>query len=227
MAGNNLSALWQLIGAQQGIGALDKAHNDAIGRFDTNYYDPFTKAYGGAPQLVADAYGLGGSAGTQRARDAFTTSPGYGFSFDEGLKALDRSAAARGMLGSGNQQQDLLKFGQGIANQEYGKWLTGLGGIADAAFGAAQGQTGRQGTLAGLDMQNGQGQANLWGNVGNNLSQPYQPQPQQGSGIGGAIAGGLQLGGNLLGGPLGGAVGDVTGRLLQGSGFLGGRYFSR
>lgn len=222
MADNNLSALWQLISAQNGIGALNQAHDQAIGRFDTNYYDPFTKAYGGAPQLIADAYGLGGAEGVQRAQSAFNTSPGYQFAFDQGVKGLDRSAAARGMLGSGNQQQDLVKFGQGIANQEYGKWLSGLGGIADAAFGAAQGQTGRQGTLAGLDMSAGQGAANIWGNVGNNLSDLYQPKPQQGSGIGSAIEGGLQLGGALLGGPLGGAAGKFLSKPL---GALGMKYW--
>ncbi len=199
MANNNLAGLWQLIGAGNATGALDKAHGDAIGRFGQNYYDPFTKAYAGAPGLVADAYGLGGAEGTQRAQSAFQAGPGYQFALDQGTQALDRSAASRGMLGSGNQQQDLLKFGQGLANQEYGSWLSGLGGIADAAFGAAQGQTGRQGTLAGIDMSRGQGAANVWGNLGNNLSDLYQPKQQQGSGIGGAIAGGLKLGGGLLG----------------------------
>lgn len=216
MPDNNLSALWSLIGAQQGLGALSGAHDQAIGRFDTNYYDPFTRAYAGAPGLIADAYGLGGTAGTQRARGAFQAGPGYQFALDQGTQALDRSAASRGMLGSGNQQQDLLRFGQGLANQEYGKWLAGLGGIADAGMNAAQGQTGRQGTLAGIDMQQGLGAANLWGGVGRSLSDLYQPQPQQGSGIGGAIAGGLRLGGNLLGSYLGGPAGGAAGGGLAG-----------
>lgn len=200
MANNSLSALWSLIGAQQGLGALNTAHDQAVGRFGENYFDPFTRAYAGAPQMVADAYGLGGTAGTDRAQTAFRTSPGYQFAFDQGLQALDRSAASRGMLNSGNQQQDLMKFGQGLADQEYQNWLKGLGGIADAGFGAAQGQTGRQGTLAGLDMRSGEGAANIWGNVGRSLADLYQPQPQQQSGLSSAIAGGLNLGGALLGG---------------------------
>lgn len=200
MADNSLSALASLIGAQQSLGALGQGYGNATKRFDTNYYDPFTKAYAGAPGAIADAYGLGGAEGTQRAQEAFRVSPGYQFARDQGLEALNRTAASRGMLASGNNTQDILKFSQGLADQEYGKYLTGLGSLADAGFSAAQGQTGRQGSLAGLDMGYGTGAANIWQNTGNTLADLYKPKQQVGGGIGSAIAGGLQLGGSLLGG---------------------------
>lgn len=230
MPDNSTSALWSLIGAQNALGALGPAYEKAQSRYATDYYQPFADAYAGAPKAIADAYGLGGPEGTQRAQAAFQASPGYQFQLDQGLEALNRSAASRGMLASGNNSQDLMRFGQGLANQEYGKYLTGLGSLADAGMGAAQGQTGRAGSLAGLDMGYGTGQANIWTGLGNTLADLYQPkQQQQSSGIGSAIAGGLQLGGSLLGstGPLSGLAGDITGRLFQGSGLLGGKYFSR
>jgi len=45
--------------------------------------------------------------------------PGYAFRFKEGLKAVDRSAAARGGLLGGNQIRGLVDYGQGSASQEY------------------------------------------------------------------------------------------------------------
>lgn len=49
----------------------------------------------------------------------FQADPGYGFRFDQGQKALERSAAARGGLISGNTGGALQQFGQGMASQEY------------------------------------------------------------------------------------------------------------
>ena len=48
-----------------------------------------------------------------------TQDPGYAFRFQQGQKALERSAAARGGLISGNTGGALQQFGQGLASQEY------------------------------------------------------------------------------------------------------------
>lgn len=53
----------------------------------------------------------------------FQASPGYQFSFDQGVQARDRSAAARGRLNSGAQDKALTRYGQGMANQEYDNFL--------------------------------------------------------------------------------------------------------
>ena len=52
--------------------------------------------------------------------DTYQNDPGVGFRFREGLKALDRSAAARGGLLGGNQLRGVTQFGQELASQEYG-----------------------------------------------------------------------------------------------------------
>ena len=49
----------------------------------------------------------------------FQADPGYAFRFNQGQKALERSAAARGGLISGNTGGALQQFGQGLASQEY------------------------------------------------------------------------------------------------------------
>lgn len=46
--------------------------------------------------------------------------PGYQWRFDQGRQAVDASAAARGTLRGGNTLADLVKYGQGLASQEYG-----------------------------------------------------------------------------------------------------------
>ena len=45
--------------------------------------------------------------------------PGYGFRMSEGMKALERSAAARGGLLSGSTLKGIERFGQGLASEEY------------------------------------------------------------------------------------------------------------
>ena len=49
----------------------------------------------------------------------FQADPGYGFRLSEGLKALDRSAAARGGLLSGATLKGAQRYGQGLASEEY------------------------------------------------------------------------------------------------------------
>lgn len=48
-----------------------------------------------------------------------TKDPGYQFRMDQGIEALDKSAAARGRLLSGAQQKGLTEYAQGVASQEY------------------------------------------------------------------------------------------------------------
>jgi hypothetical protein len=51
--------------------------------------------------------------------DQFQADPGYQFRMSEGLKALERSAASRGILQSGGTLKDITRFGQDAASQEY------------------------------------------------------------------------------------------------------------
>jgi hypothetical protein len=65
---------------------------------------------------AAAGYGsLGKSFGTEQ----FQQDPGYGFRQAEGMKALERSAAARGNLLSGSTLKGVQRFGQDLASQEY------------------------------------------------------------------------------------------------------------
>jgi hypothetical protein len=49
----------------------------------------------------------------------FQADPGYSFRMSEGIKGLERSAAARGGLLSGGTLKGIQRFGQDMASQEY------------------------------------------------------------------------------------------------------------
>jgi hypothetical protein len=155
-------ALINAIAAQQANTGLQAAHDLGVSRYDKNYYDPWTSAGNNALSMYQNALGLNGASGNQAAQQAFQVSPGYDFQMGQGLQALDRSASAKGFLGSGNAATAATQYGQGLANQEYGNWLQRLGTLQGEGLQAAQGQTGRQGALANIDTWLGSG---LSGNI--------------------------------------------------------------
>lgn len=69
--------------------------------------------------------------------NGFQTSPGYEFARSEGQRAVDGSAAARGMTFSGSTLKAQERFGQGLANQEYGNWLNRVTGLSQTGQNAA------------------------------------------------------------------------------------------
>ena len=58
--------------------------------------------------------------------ESVTSTPGYQFAYNQGLEAVNRTAAAKGQLGSGNRLYDLTKFGQGLASQTYNNTVSQL-----------------------------------------------------------------------------------------------------
>jgi len=63
--------------------------------------------------------GFGKYATAEFGMDKFQADPGYAFRMSEGMKALERSAAARGGLLSGSNLKNTQRFGQDLASQEY------------------------------------------------------------------------------------------------------------
>lgn len=49
----------------------------------------------------------------------YTASPGYDWRFNEGQRAVEGSAASKGLLMSGGNLKDLTRFGQGLAAADY------------------------------------------------------------------------------------------------------------
>jgi hypothetical protein len=65
------------------------------------------------------AAGYGKYATAEFTPEKFQTDPGYAFRMSEGMKALERSAAARGGLLSGATLRGTQRYGQDLASQEY------------------------------------------------------------------------------------------------------------
>lgn len=77
-------------------------------------YEPWRQAGTGALNKL-----IGASDYTKFGMDQFQADPGYAFRLAEGQKAVERSAAARGMQLSGSTLKGLTNYAQGAASQEY------------------------------------------------------------------------------------------------------------
>jgi len=103
--------------------------------------------------------GLGGEDPQQRLSELMS-SPGAQFRFNQGQRALESSAAARGGLFSGATGKALDRYGQEFAATEYGNRLSQLGNVAQRGQSAASGQ-------ANLGANYATNMGNLYTNMGN------------------------------------------------------------
>jgi hypothetical protein len=135
-----------------------------------------------APYREAGVGALAGIKGLLANPSSITSMPDYQFQLNEGTKALQNSAAARGMVYSGSQGKALQKYGNDYAgtklNESYNR-LASLAGIgqqatnASGALGANYANNVGQ-TLTGMGNARGAGtigSANAWGQgIGNVLN---------------------------------------------------------
>jgi len=126
----------------------------------------------------------------------FEADPGYQFRLEQGRQQLDRTLAAKGARFSGPAVKEALRFGQGLASQEYGAaygrfrdWqgnrynrLANLAGLGQSAASNSAGvTTATAGNIAGQGLATGQ-------RVGNLLMQGGAAQAQGYLGAGNAMA---------------------------------------
>jgi hypothetical protein len=125
------------------------------------------------------------SGGPGAAQNFLQMDPGYQFRLSEGMKALDRQAAARGGLISGGALKAAQRYGQDLGSQEFGAAYNRLAGLADVGPRAA-------GVMSGL----GQTYAT---NVGNMMLGQGQTAANAALARGSAYSGGLNQLGYLAG----------------------------
>jgi hypothetical protein len=155
--------------------------------------------------------------------DQFRADPGYAFRMSEGMKGLERSAAARGGLLSGGMLKGIQRFGQDLGSQEYQNAFNRYQTERNAQLNPLQSLAGVGQTTS---QQLGAAGTQMAGNVGNLMT-----------GGAAARASGYVGGANALTGALSGATnmymqGQVMNRLLPqqsggggfGGGFGGGGY---
>ena len=139
------------------------------------------------------------------------TSPSYEFRTGEGIKALERGAAAQSGQLSGRQSKALERYGQEMATLEYDNILRRLGGLVDtgaAAAGLGAQQAVQTGAAQGGILQN---MADLTAQTAGNVSSLNV--------AGGAARESAYLGRQAMGG---GALGGFSNILQSFGGFGGG-----
>lgn len=98
-----------------------------------------------------------------------TTSPGYEFRLGEGMRTVENSAAAKGILQSGGTLKGLMRYGQGVAAEDFNDQFNRQ---ASVAAGGQQVNT----TLGALGAQKAGGIAELFTQGGNAKASGYVGQ---------------------------------------------------
>lgn len=122
-------------------------------------------------------------------KKGFQETPGYAFQLEQGNKAVLNNLSALGMKNSGLAMKELTRFGQGLANQEYGNWLNRLATTA----GLGQQQTNTTNALL----------ANTASNVGQTIQNAGDARASGYIGAGNAWANAFSGASNNIGNALG------------------------
>lgn len=184
------------------VGALDRSGDVQRDIFNkqTELQAPFRNAGIAAQNKLMELLGLGTSVNSPDfgkynkdfGMSDFTTDPGYAFRLKEGLKTLDRTAAARGGVLSGSSIKAAQRYSQDYASNEYNNAFNRYQINRSNALNALQALTGAGQTATNLLSGSAQ-------NYGNQLSDIYQN-------AGNARASGYIGGSNSLNNALGSAL---------------------
>lgn len=185
-----------LIGAGASIYAGSKASkaqqqgaNAAIAE-DRRQYDqtrtdfaPWRTTGASALAKLAGMYGIGDAPGTTATPGTMTgtgdyggffTSPGYQFRRDQGVQAVERSAASRGLLRSGAATKAIARYTDGLASSEYqafGDRLAQIAGFGQSATGstAAAGDASAS-RIGAANIAAGNARASSYANIGSSVN---------------------------------------------------------
>lgn len=122
------------------------------------------KAAGTADPIMGDRAGYGGMLKELMTNpDSFMLSPAAKTQMKYGTENLQRSDAAKGLLGSGNILADIMQFGEGVSSQDFWKQIDQLNLLSGAKTGSppAAGQI-MTGNMAGRN--------NAMSNIGGGLA---------------------------------------------------------
>jgi hypothetical protein len=144
------------------------------------YNEALKKWEAGKAEYEAANPNSGGSGNLLKAftNEDFVKDPGYEFRQQEGNKALERSAAARGGLYSGAALKALDRYNQDYASNEFTNAFNRDAANKARTFSFLSGSAGQGLQAAGAGVNAGQNAANqnsqIQQNLGNNLSNMYQ-----------------------------------------------------
>lgn len=171
--------------------AADQANATQRYQYDQTREDqaPYREAgYNALAQLQAGTQ-PGGRFMTPFSMSQFQQDPGYGFRLSEGLKAIQNSAAARGILSSGATLKGIDRYSQDYASNEYNNAYNRYNTDQTNAYNRLAG-------LSGTGQQANSLVANAGQNMANNISQNQL-------GVGNARASSYIAGGSAINNALG------------------------
>jgi hypothetical protein len=96
----------------------------------------------------------------------YTASPGYQFRLSEGLKGVENSAAAKGILESGGTLAGIDKYSEGLASQDYNDQFNRVMSVANGGQQAAT-------NTAQLGANSANAQGDILGQIGNARASGY------------------------------------------------------
>ena len=130
-------------------------------------YTPYQQAGQLSLQDQQDLLGLNGPDAANAAMAKFQTSPGYQWSLQQGLRATDAGAAARGILNSGATLKGEETFATGLADQEFGNYYNRLANLSSGGLTAATNMAAAGNNLVAQEEGNATGQAGIALGAGN------------------------------------------------------------
>jgi hypothetical protein len=139
---------------------------------------------------VTTAGGGAAPSGYQSAFDNYRNSTGYNFRMNEGMDALNSKFAARGVLNSGAAAKSALSFAQGLASDEYGRYVGALSGQQQIGYGAG-------GALAGVGTNFANTSSNINANTADAIGNGALAKANISNNLTNSIAG---IAGNVIGG---------------------------
>lgn len=166
--------------SREGLALQERMFNRQI-----DLQEPFRQGGMTAQNKILELLGIGGdttgaeygSAAKAFGNDQFQQDPGYAFRQSEGMKALERSASARGGLLSGSALKGIQRFGQDLASQEYQNAFNRYQVERAARLNPLQSMMGSgqsaANTLTGAAGQYGAAGANTLSNIGDTRASGY------------------------------------------------------
>lgn len=172
------------------------------------YYQPYMDAGKGALGDLQNQYKdlLGGNKQNQLGSN-FKEGPGYQFALKQAMDSQGNASARGGMLGTPQDQAEAGRVGEGLAGQEYDKYMQNQMGLYNSGLQGEQGlnQMGYDANTSYANM--------LGSNLGQQSANQFAGQAGQNTarsqGMGNIFSGLGMAAGSMLGGPAGGMAGGM------------------
>jgi hypothetical protein len=136
IAGN---ALWNIFGGNENPSDAAQPYLDQMESTISPYYKPYIENGNQLMPYMQDQYKslINNPMGMyNQVSQGYQQSPGYQWQQEQGMNAANNAAAAGGMIGSPQHQQQAATMTQGLANQDYWNYMSNALGSSSGMFGA-------------------------------------------------------------------------------------------